>query len=182
MFTESVPNQRGAISFGLEGRTVGRLQQFLIQNHLNGFHNFDCTPQYSPQSRAGGRRRLQYARLPAKHPIDVTLKGVSEAPNEMATVAAAAAALRRKKLQSQAVCGVVQVTKEEFLRVIALEPEPLIVRSAKTKFWSSEHTGASRYLAAVRGLTFFVDFTEEFDVPENCIVIESEKITVFKDL
>src|ERR1700690_870392 len=38
MLTESVPNQCGAIAFCLPGRAVGRLQQFLIENDLDGFH------------------------------------------------------------------------------------------------------------------------------------------------
>jgi hypothetical protein len=96
--------------------------------------------------------------------------------------AAAAAALRKKKIQSHATFGVVEVTGEDFLKVVALEPEPLIVRSEKTKFWSSEPTGEFRYLASVRGLTFFVDYTAELDIPAESILIEAEKIKVPKDL
>jgi hypothetical protein len=72
-----------------------------------------------------------------------------------------------KRIQSHASFGVVEVTGEDFLKAVALEPEPLIVRSAKTKFWSSEPTGQFRYLASVKGLTFFVDYTEELDIPSN---------------
>jgi hypothetical protein len=95
---------------------------------------------------------------------------------------AAAAALRKKRIQSHASFGVVEVTGEDFLKVVALESEPLIVRSAKTKFWSSEPTGQFRYLASVKGLTFFVDYTVELDIPVESILIEAEKITVPKDL
>lgn len=65
-----------------------------------------------------------------------------------------------------------EVTKKKFLGVNALETEPLIVRSPRTKFRSSEPTGVSRYLASVK----------DFGLPEECIVIEAENITVLKDL
>lgn len=99
-----------------------------------------------------------------------------------AGVAAAAAALRQKRIKALASFGVVEVTGAGFLQVVALEPEPLIVRSAKTKFWSAEPTGQFRYLASVKGLTFFVDYTEELDIPVGSILIDAEKITVPKDL
>ena len=99
-----------------------------------------------------------------------------------AGAAAAAAAMRKKRIQSHAAFGVVKVTPEDFLKVVALEPEPLIVRSPKTKFWSSEPTGLFRYLASVKGLTFFVDYTEELELPAECILIDAEKITVPEDL
>src|SRR5580698_4324005 len=91
---------------------------------------------------------------------------------------AAAAALRKKRIKSHAAFGVVEVTGEDFLKVVALDPEPLIVRSAKTKFWSGDLTGEFRYLASVKGLTFFVDYTVELDIPAESILIEAEKITV----
>jgi hypothetical protein len=99
-----------------------------------------------------------------------------------AGAAAATAALRKKRIQSNASFGVVEVAGEDFLKIVGLESDPLIVRSAKTKFWSSEPTGLFRYLSSVKGLTFFVDYTEELDIPAESILIEAEKITVPKDL
>jgi hypothetical protein len=96
--------------------------------------------------------------------------------------AAAAVALRKKKIKAQSLFGAVEIKPEDFLRVVSLEPEPLIVRSPKVKFWSAEPTGQFRYLTSIRGLTFFVDYTDELELPADCILIEAEKITVPKDL
>jgi hypothetical protein len=62
------------------------------------------------------------------------------------------------------------------------EAEPLIVRSPEAKFRSGKPTGKSRYPASIKRLTFFVDFAEDFDLHDECIVIEAEKITMMKDL
>jgi hypothetical protein len=96
----------------------------------------------------------------------------------------AAAAARRRRISASQAYGVVEVGWNEFLRAIALEPEPLVVRSEKKTFFGSNPTGKFRYLASVKGLVFFVDYIDLEDqaLPESAIVIEAETIKVPKDL
>ncbi|MDQ1469039.1 MAG: hypothetical protein QOJ99_519 [Bryobacterales bacterium] len=93
------------------------------------------------------------------------------------------AAKRRRIVASQAF-GVVEVSWAEFLRAIALEPEPLVIKSEKKTFFGSNPTGRFRYLASVKGLVFFVDYIDSEDqtLPESAIVIEAETIKVPKDI
>lgn len=98
-----------------------------------------------------------------------------------AVIAAAAAARRKKIAASGAFGSVVTVSPDEFLRAIALESEPMIVRHVVTHFWSDE-VKKYRWLAPVRGLMFFCESTGEPQWPESAIVIEADKITVPSDL
>ena len=97
-------------------------------------------------------------------------------------VLAAAAAARRRKIQASGAFGnVVTVSPEEFLRAIALEAEPLVVREVVTHFWSDE-VKKYRWASAVRGLVFFCESTDEPQLPGEAIVIDTKKLTVPSDL
>jgi hypothetical protein len=97
----------------------------------------------------------------------------------IAAVTAAAAAARRKRIQASMAFGVVEVPWGEFLRALALEPEPLVVRANVKKMWGPE---SWRYLASVKGMVFFAEGPPDAAFPESAIVIEAEKIRVPKDL
>jgi len=62
-----------------------------------------------------------------------------------------------------------------------MEPAPLVLRSIVKSFWSDE-IKKHRYLAAVRGMAFFCESTEEIALNDDAIVIETEKLTVPGDL
>jgi hypothetical protein len=64
--------------------------------------------------------------------------------------ATAAAAATRNRIVATAAWGVIELEPDQFLLALALEAEPLVVRSAVTSFWANNHR-YYRYLAAVKG-------------------------------
>ncbi|HKD07733.1 MAG TPA: hypothetical protein VKB79_17665 [Bryobacteraceae bacterium] len=98
------------------------------------------------------------------------------------SVAAAAAAARKRRILSSNASGtVVTVSQEDFIRALGLEPEPLVVRSGVTHFWS-DTVHKYRHLASVKGLSFFCETPEPIELPENVILIDAEKLVVPSDL
>jgi hypothetical protein len=94
-------------------------------------------------------------------------------------VTAAAADARRKRIQASTAFGAVEAPWGEFLRVLALEAEPLVVRAKVTRLWGPEFW---RYLASVKGIVFFSEGPADPTLPESAIGIEAEKIRIPKDL
>lgn len=67
------------------------------------------------------------------------------------------------------------------MRALGLEPDPLVVRSGVTHFWS-DTVHKYRHVAAVKGMAFFCETPDPIDLPENAILIEAEKLVVPSDL
>jgi hypothetical protein len=97
-------------------------------------------------------------------------------------VAAAAAAARKKKILSSKAFGtVVTVSQEDFVRALGLEPEPLVIRTGVSHFWS-DTVHKYRHLTSVKGMAFFCETPEPIELPESAILIEAEKLVVPSDL
>jgi len=96
-------------------------------------------------------------------------------------LAGAAAARKRKIISLNASGTVVTVSQEDFIRALGLEPEPLVVRSGVTHFWS-DTVHKYRHLAPIKGLAFFCETPQPIDLPESAILIEAEKLVVPSDL
>jgi uncharacterized protein YggE len=98
-----------------------------------------------------------------------------------AAVTAAAAAARRNRIVATAAWGVIELQPDQFLLALALEAEPLVVRSAVTSFWANNHR-YYRYLAAVKGAQIFCESAPELALHAGAILVEAKKIKIPSDM
>jgi hypothetical protein len=94
---------------------------------------------------------------------------------------AAAAAARRSRIIANTAWGVIELEPDQFLLALALEPEPLVVRSAVTSFWGNSHRHF-RYLATVKGAEIFCESVDEIALHAGSILIEAKKIKIPSDI
>lgn len=94
---------------------------------------------------------------------------------------AAAAAARRRRIAATTAFGVIELEPDQFLLALALEAEPLVVRSSVTSFWANRHLHY-RYLASVKGAEIFCESPDELALHEGSIVIEAKKIKIPSDV
>jgi hypothetical protein len=95
--------------------------------------------------------------------------------------AAAAAAARRRRIIANTAYGVIELEPDQFLLALAIEAEPLVVRSAVTSFWRSRHLHY-RYLASVKGAEIFCESVDELALHDGAIVVEAKQIKIPSDL
>ncbi len=85
--------------------------------------------------------------------------------------AAAAAAAIAQATKASGV--IVRIEPEDFLRIVDLNDEPLVVH-ATGGFFSVKH----QYLTSYRGLAFFAKSAEAITLPEHCQIVEAQKIWI----
>jgi hypothetical protein len=95
--------------------------------------------------------------------------------------AAAAAAARKRRIVANMAYGVIELEPDQFLLALALEPEPLVVRSSVTSFWRSRHLHY-RYLASVKGAEIFCESADELALHDGSIVVEAQQIKIPSDI
>src|ERR1700684_2892505 len=98
-----------------------------------------------------------------------------------AAVTAAAAAARRNRIIANTAWGVIELEPDQFLLALALESEPLVVRSVITTFWGNKHA-RYRYLAAVKGAEIFCESVNELVLHAGAILVEAKKIKIPSDI
>ena len=98
-----------------------------------------------------------------------------------ATAAAAAAAARRNRIVANTAWGVIELEPDQFLLALALEAEPLVVRSSVTSFWRKQHQNY-RYLAAVKGAEIFCESVDELALHAGAILVEAKTIKIPSDI
>lgn len=90
----------------------------------------------------------------------------------MTAANAAGAAAYAARIQAIRASGtLVRVEPADFLQLIALTAEPLVVHCVGG-FFSTYH----KYLMGCRGLAFYTESPTFLKLPANCPVIESDKI------
>lgn len=87
-----------------------------------------------------------------------------------AGAAAAAAAIAQATKASGVI---VRIGSEDFLRIVELNDEPLVVH-ATGGFFSVKH----QYLTSYRGLAFFTQSPAPMSLPEHCPIVEAQKIWI----
>jgi hypothetical protein len=98
-----------------------------------------------------------------------------------ATAAAAAAAARRNRIVANMAYGVIELEPDQFLLALALEAEPLVVRSSVTSFWRNRHL-RYRYLASVKGAEIFCESDDELTLHDGSILVEAKQIKIPSDI
>jgi hypothetical protein len=94
---------------------------------------------------------------------------------------AAAAAARKRRIVANMAYGVIELEPDQFLLALALEAEPLVVRSSVTSFWRSRHLHY-RYLAGVKGTEIFCESVNELALHDGSIVVEAQQIKIPSDM
>jgi hypothetical protein len=87
-----------------------------------------------------------------------------------AGAAAAAAAIAQATKASGVI---VRIGPEDFLHIVELNDEPLVVH-ARGGFFSVKH----QYLTSYRGLAFFAQASEPISIPAHCPLVEAQKIWI----
>jgi hypothetical protein len=87
-----------------------------------------------------------------------------------AGAAAAAAAIAQATKASGVI---VRIGPEDFLHIVELNDEPLVVH-ARGGFFSIKN----QYLTSYRGLAFFTQSKEVIPLPAHCPIVEAEKIWI----
>jgi hypothetical protein len=84
-------------------------------------------------------------------------------------VAAAAAMAQATKASGV----IVQIEPDDFLRILTQSAEPLVIHSTGGFF-----TKKNMYLTSYRGFAFFTRCVEDIPLPQQCQLIEAQKIWV----
>jgi hypothetical protein len=88
--------------------------------------------------------------------------------------AAAAVAVAAAHANAIKACGtLVKVSPKDFLRVLALDNDALVVHATGGVF-----TTVHRYLTSVRGLAFHCRSAEPIDIPTDRILVEAKAISM----
>jgi len=106
---------------------------------------------------------------------------LSKVVHMAAGAAAAAAAARKRRIVANMAYGVIELEPDQFLLALALEPEPLVVRSSVTSFWRSRHLHY-RYLASVKGAEIFCESVDELALHDGSIIVEAQQIKIPSDI
>ncbi len=77
--------------------------------------------------------------------------------------------------------GVIELDPDQFLLALALEAEPLVVRSSVSSFWRSQHLHY-RYLASVKGTEIFCESVDELALHDGSIIVEAKQIKIPSDI
>jgi hypothetical protein len=88
---------------------------------------------------------------------------------------------KKERIVATAAWGVIELEPDQFLLALALEAEPLVVRSAVTSFWGNSHR-RYRYLAAVKGAQIFCESVPELALHAGAILVEAKQIKIPSDM
>jgi hypothetical protein len=89
----------------------------------------------------------------------------------MSAGAAAAAAAVAQAIKASG--AIVNVSPDDFLRIIRRQKEPLVVQ-ATGGFFSTQYL----YLSSYKGLAFFTKSPEALSLPSGCELIQARKIWI----
>lgn len=91
-----------------------------------------------------------------------------------AAAAAIAAARRRRVLASSTLGAIVTLKPEEFLRVLEMEEDPLLIHAQTITIFKSN--SRHRYLSSIKGLAIFCESVTELDIG-HAVCVEAENLT-----